>query len=758
MINKDDELLNKIDNAIKKLEQEQKIYIEKEGVKLFFKNIKKVDIIKTQNNTLKLQYHSHDVKEPDYNYGEIDIHTHVKLMCNDMINNIKNIERTVIIKELTLSYNIEINNIFLDENISNNFIEEYINNYLTIKYKNFKIKNKEKIENENTKLYHLEIEEATKTYYEYFLIYNIFFINFTIDNHCNHIMNKVISEMLLSCSLTEEILEENKYLNISKNTLDKAFEIEENQNSQVENQIENQISDENIIQFNKLKNLLNNYPKLNNDKNFITQSAFNILLLGNATAEQNLLLDSIIELFKQSTLKESKFNLYSLDIKKDINTQTSLEKIIKNKIELSNFLIINNFDYIEKLELEAQKTLINTITNLENFISIIITGDEKRTLNILEKNNELLNKFSYTFKCKDYSISKMYQTLLLKLYETNYKINFNEEAKTIIDQLSQKSYLKNEAFINSLYTKMLKYVLENNLDEFNMLSFPKVTEEASLNNALNELNNLIGLNNVKKQVHTLISFWKFKKQTNNINNQYLNMFLIGSPGTGKTTIAKILKQILYALNYIDEDKIIEITPNDLIADYEGQTKTKTREILKEAKGGVLFIDEAYLFLSAQSYESNYFKEALVELLKYMENPNNVVILAGYSSMMENVLKLNKGLKSRVAHFIDFENYTEEELIQILVLKLKKQNISITNDALNKIRPILNKKIQEKDFGNGRYIDKLITKILMKHAENVEINNQNLLTITKEDINEQEILNDKIKKENNFGFIQGREDE
>ncbi len=267
MINKDDELLNKIDNAIKKLEQEQKIYIEKEGVKLFFKNIKKVDIIKTQNNTLKLQYHSHDVKEPDYNYGEIDIHTHVKLMCNDMINNIKNIERTVIIKELTLSYNIEINNIFLDENISNNFIEEYINNYLTIKYKNFKIKNKEKIENENTKLYHLEIEEATKTYYEYFLIYNIFFINFTIDNHCNHIMNKVISEMLLSCSLTEEILEENKYLNISKNTLDKAFEIEENQNSQVENQIENQISDENIIQFNKLKNLLNNYPKLNNDKN-----------------------------------------------------------------------------------------------------------------------------------------------------------------------------------------------------------------------------------------------------------------------------------------------------------------------------------------------------------------------------------------------------------------------------------------------------------------------------------------------------------
>lgn len=151
-------------------------------------------------------------------------------------------------------------------------------------------------------------------------------------------------------------------------------------------------------------------------------------------------------------------------------------------------------------------------------------------------------------------------------------------------------------------------------------------------------------------------------------------------------------------------------------------------------------------------------EALVELLKYMENPNNIVFFAGYSDSMKNVLNLNSGLKSRVSTFINFEDYNIEELIQILILKLRRQNFSIENDALDKVKSILNKIINEKNFGNGRYIDKLITKILIKHAENVELNiSKDLLQISKEDINENEILNDKIKNKNTFGFIYGNGD-
>ena len=753
------DLRNKLNNAIKNLENKQP-YIKYENVNFFFKALSpNVDVLQNCENCLKFRYYSHNVKQIEFEHDETDIHKRIDLLCNDIDNYIKNVESTQIIKEITLSFNCEANRNFLDEYLLNSLIDDYINDKLILKYKNFNIKNKTIEKNSNVKLYQLEIEIENNIFYEYFLICNAFCINVSLNRYCNVTMNMIISKMLLSCSFSKEISDDTLYLGISKDELDIAFEIEKNSKQNGIKITEKMISDENNLQLGKLKNLLSNYKNLNNDVNFINEIAFNILLLGNDTKEKNCLLDNIKELFKENILSETKFNLYELDVKKDINSLNDLEKIITTKIKTSNFLVINNFDYIEDLELQAQNVLIDIIINLENFISIIISGDEKRIMNIIEKNNSLLNKFSYIFRCKDYDIDKMYHLLIEKLSASNRKILFDEEeAKTIIRKLSEKSTIKNEKFLNYLYTKMLKYVLENNINEFNISSFPCANEEDIVNNCLNELNNLIGLNDVKKQVNSLISFWKFKNKTSNISSidgQYFNMFLTGNPGTGKTTVAKILAKILYSFNYIDEDKFIEITPNDLIADYEGQTKTKAREILNQAKGGVLFIDEAYLFLNANnSNGSDFFREALVELLKYMENPNNIVFFAGYSDSMNNVLNLNTGLKSRVATFINFEDYKIEELIQILILKLKKQNFGIENDALDKIKTMFNKIINEKNFGNGRYIDKLITKILMKHAENIDLNISNdLLTISKEDIDEYEILNDKIKNKNNFGFIQ-----
>lgn len=753
------DLRNKLNTAIKNLENKQP-YIKYENVNFFFKALSpNVDVLQNCENCLKFRYYSHNVKQIEFEHDETDIHKRIDLLCNDIDNYIKNVESTQIIKEITLSFNCEANRNFLDEYLLNSLIDDYINDKLILKYKNFNIKNKTIEKTSNVKLYQLEIEIENNIFYEYFLICNAFCINVSLNRYCNVTMNMIISKMLLSCSFSKEISDDTLYLGISKDELDIAFEIEKNSKQNGIKITEKMISDENNLQLGKLKNLLSNYKNLNNDVNFINEIAFNILLLGNDTKEKNCLLDNIKELFKENILSETKFNLYELDVKKDINSLNDLEKIITTKIKTSNFLVINNFDYIEDLELQAQNVLIDIIINLENFISIIISGDEKRIMNIIEKNNSLLNKFSYIFRCKDYDIDKMYHLLIEKLSASNRKILFDEEeAKTIIRKLSEKSTIKNEKFLNYLYTKMLKYVLENNINEFNISSFPCANEEDIVNNCLNELNNLIGLNDVKKQVNSLISFWKFKNKTSNISSidgQYFNMFLTGNPGTGKTTVAKILAKILYSFNYIDEDKFIEITPNDLIADYEGQTKTKAREILNQAKGGVLFIDEAYLFLNANnSNGSDFFREALVELLKYMENPNNIVFFAGYSDSMNNVLNLNTGLKSRVATFINFEDYKIEELIQILILKLKKQNFGIENDALDKIKSMFNKIINEKNFGNGRYIDKLITKILMKHAENIDLNISNdLLTISKEDIDEYEILNDKIKNKNNFGFIQ-----
>lgn len=753
-IEETNKLKNKLNNAINDL-QIKKPYIKHDNLKLYFKVFSpSVEIIQNNENCFKLKYYSHNIKSLDYDgYKKIDdIHDRINSLCNDIESYINNVEQTQIIKEFTLSFSCEHNRNFLDDELFNNLIDKYINNKLVSKYKFINVISKNQETNTDCKLYELYLQKDNKNFYEYFLVINSLCINITLNTFCNPTMNSLIKRMLLSCSFSNELGSENLYLGISKEELDLAFEI--SPKKEQSNEINEFLSDDNIKQFKKLNNLLSNFESLKNDNNFNDDLAYNILLLGNDTNEKNYLLNIIKNLFRENIGSKQKLNMFELDMKNNIDFFDKNDEKLNKKINDYNFLIINNFDTIEEYDVQIKLNIINTIINLKNYYGIILCGDINKTLDTINKNNDLMDKFSFVFKCEDYSIDTMYNLLISKLNITNYTISLNPmEAKKIIKALVEKSKLKNEKFLNNLYTKMLKYVLENELSEFNIESFPSINQTDIINNSINQLNSLIGLDNVKKQVNKLIAFWKFRNETNNItniDNQYFNLFLNGNSGTGKTTVAKIIEKILYSLNYISEDKFIEITPNDLVADYEGQTKTKTKEILSQAKDGILFIDEAYLFLN----DGEYFKEALVELLKYMENSKNIVIFAGYSNLMNNLLNLNSGLKSRIATFINFDDYNKEQLIKILNTKMKKQNIVINKEALDKINKILDKVMIEKNFGNARYIDKLSTKLLMKHAENVYLNiNKDLLTITKEDVDEKEILNDKVKNNTSFGFIQ-----
>ena len=743
-----DDLINKIDTAIDKLKIEQP-YIKCDNVKLFFKIFSdKVDVIQNSDNSFTLKYYSKSYDLPDLSVSKESEHDSVDLVCNKIDQFLDNVKNTQIVKEISLNFDYEINRNFLDDYLFNDLIDVYINGKLRNKYDNFTIISKSIEKNSDNKLCAIKVEVSKQVFYEYYLICNVFCINLTLNNYCNISMNNIISKMLLSCNFTKELSGNSIYLNISKEELDDAFVIidEDNQEYKLNKKI---VSKENIEQFNKLENLFKNLNNLNADSNFINNMAFNILLLGNDTNEKNYLLNNIKILF----LEKISY-LYELDLKKDIISESDFESIFNKKIKVSNFLIISNFEEIENLEFNLQVKIIEKITFLDNITSIVLCGNRDRVLSILRKYKDLSSKFSFVFDCKDYDIDKMYKILISKIDTKKYRISFNEqEVKKTLKVLSLNSKMKNESFLNFVYTKMLKYVIENNLNEFNISCFPVIDKNNRINDSINALNSLIGLNEVKKQVNKLVYFWKFNIDVGNLKNfkdQFVNMFLIGNSGTGKTTVAKILGKILYSLNIIDEDKFIEITPNDLVADYEGQTKTRTKEILSQAKNGLLFIDEAYIFLS----KSEYYREALIELLKYMENPRNIVIFAGYSDSMNDFLNLNSGLKSRIATFINFDDYNIDELIEILLLKLKKQQFNINEEALSKIKPIISKKMKEKNFGNARYIDKLSTKILMKHAENIYTGvSKDLFLITKDDIDELDILNDSIKKNNSFGFIQ-----
>ena len=267
----------------------------------------------------------------------------------------------------------------------------------------------------------------------------------------------------------------------------------------------------------------------------------------------------------------------------------------------------------------------------------------------------------------------------------------------------------------------------------------EVNNEKSFEEIMQDLKQLIGMDNIKKQVNKLSTYLSFleKIKTNelniNLNQPNLNMVFLGNPGTGKTTIARIISQILNNLGYAN-GKFKEVSAQDFIAGYVGQTALKTEKLLKEIHGGVLFIDEAYS-LTMGSDDASYGNEAIAVLLKEMEKNETIFIFSGYKVEMEKFIKSNSGLTSRIGNNFEFNDYTVDELLQMFMNKINKSNFILDNKAKEEIRKILENVTNEKDFGNGRYIDKLFDNIVVEHAYNTANTNDinELKTITENDL-------------------------
>lgn len=268
-------------------------------------------------------------------------------------------------------------------------------------------------------------------------------------------------------------------------------------------------------------------------------------------------------------------------------------------------------------------------------------------------------------------------------------------------------------------------------------------EQQKETSALEELDALIGLTSVKSEISTLTNYIKVQQmRTENglkVSPISYHCVFTGNPGTGKTTVARIVSGIYRELGILKRGHLVETDRSGLVAEYVGQTAVKTNRIIDSALDGILFIDEAYALVDGGS--ADYGKEAISTLLKRMEDERDrlVVILAGYSEDMKRFIDSNPGLQSRFSRYIEFPDYSVEELAQIFEFYLKKYDYKLTDGAESLLKKILEEAVEGKgkSFGNGRFVRNLFEKVIENQANRLspmaDISADSLRTIAEQDL-------------------------
>lgn len=368
------------------------------------------------------------------------------------------------------------------------------------------------------------------------------------------------------------------------------------------------------------------------------------------------------------------------------------------------------------------------------FYPIISSNKEFAEENIIKSHIEELAQFN-SLPCDEKSITKLYE---------DYK-NYYNKFYSKIDQFSTISKFD---IIDSFIENLLFQKLYPEYSAIYNKSIDDVKSEES-SKIKTEIDFLIGLNDAKKQISDIISVGNFNqfltmnKLKGNTDISSMHFVFYGNPGTGKTTVAEIYSRMLAKAN-IRSDKIKIVGRADLVGKYVGWTASMIKDCFRNIQGGILFIDEAYSL--SEDTHNGFGGEAINTLVECMDlfKHNTTVILAGYSDRMKEFINTNPGLKSRISFYINFPDYTVDELTDIAKLIIKdKFDFKVTPGAISKIKQICQTEMLKKNFGNGRFIRNLIDKAYIKHASRhsdklpdiTNINTKSIMTFTAEDFTE-----------------------
>lgn len=438
--------------------------------------------------------------------------------------------------------------------------------------------------------------------------------------------------------------------------------------------------------------------------------------------------------------KEIEVSLY------DLEKPEQIEEIYSSK---NSIILLRDFEgFISKEQIFKDNFLHKLEEIIEKkpneFLTIISAKNKEIVNQSFDKNNDIKEKvFDFEIISTNPDVQDVYQEVLNRLKENSTLSN--DFCVKLLDYVAA-TYQNTTLSYPEYRDKLCKKILFNKEEKITEDDLPEYEKEKTMEEIFEELNNLVGLTKVKQVLQDLVNLIELKNKTKNdlkIKDTNLHMVFLGNPGTGKTTVARIISQILYNLKYVKQNKLIEVSSKDLVAEYVGQTGPKTMAVIEKALGGVLFIDEAYSLASGSGQGNSYNEEAIATLIQAMENyrDNLVVIFAGYTKEMQSFLNSNSGIVSRIGYTLEFEDYTEDELLQIFESMMKKSGFEVTKDAINKVKEIIKEYKDTKNFGNARFIRNLYEKSIIKHASNTKGKKSKkiLKTIEKEDISVENLL-------------------